>query len=79
MTEYVIKLKDSHVFVNRIVAQDNAVNIETGKRDEKALVFTSLSVAVHMCDVLNAGMRFSSYTVALRDTNLGNWRYTQLD
>lgn len=79
MTEYVIKLKDSLVFVNRIVAQDNAVSIETGKRDEKALVFTSLPVAVHMCDVLNAGMRFTTYTVALRDTKLGNWHYTQLD
>ena len=79
MTEYVIKLKDSLVFVNRIVAQDNAVNIETGKRDDKALVFTSLPVAVHMCDVLNSGIRFGSSTVALRDTKLGNWRYTQLD
>lgn len=79
MTEYVIKLKDSLVFVNRIVAQDNAVHIETGKRDEKALVFTTISVAIHMCDVLNAGIRFGSYTVALRDTKLGNWRYTQLD
>lgn len=79
MTEYVLKLKDSLVFVNSISLRENAVSIETGKRDEKALVFTSVVDAFHMCALLNNTIRFSSYVVALRDTKLGNYRYAQLN
>lgn len=79
MTEYVLKLKDSLVFVNRIVVQDSTVRIETGRRDDKAILFNSLLTAVHMCDVLNTGLRFSTYTVATRTNQHGNYRYTQLN
>ena len=79
MTEYVLKLKDSLVFVNSISLRENAVSIETGKRDEKALVFTSLADAFNMCALLNNTIRFSSYVVAARNTKTGKYLYCQLD
>lgn len=79
MTEYVLKLKDSLVFVNSIVVQENTVHIETGKRDEKSLVFTSLTDAVNMCSLLNNTIRFNSYVVAIRNTKTGKYLYCQLE